>query len=65
MALLPEELAYTRREFFTAGASGLGGLALVDMLAQDGLLAAEKGAASPNPLAVKAPHFAPKAKSCT
>jgi uncharacterized protein (DUF1501 family) len=64
MALLPEELAYTRREFFTAGASGLGGLALTNMLAQDGLLAAEKGAASPNPLAVKAPHFAPKAKSC-
>ncbi len=48
----------SRREFFTSGASGLGGLALASMLRDDGLLAAE------SQTGFKAPHFAPKAKNC-
>jgi len=53
-----------RRRFFTSAASGLGGLALASLLRDDGLLAAEQDHGSANPLAPKAPHFAPKAKSC-
>lgn len=49
-----------RRRFFTSAASGLGGLAVASLLQKDGLLAAEDSA---NPLAPKAPHFPPKAKS--
>ena len=52
-----------RRQFFTSSASGLGLLALASLLQKDGLLAAEAGD-SANPLAPKAPHFAPKAKAC-
>ncbi len=60
-----EYLSQTRRHFLTTAASGLGGLALASMLHEDGLLpAAESGAAPADPLAPKAPHFAPKAKSC-
>src|SRR5262245_10327483 len=51
-----------RREFFTSSASGLGALALASLLQQDGLLGAESRA--DDPLAPKAPHFAPRAKSC-
>ncbi len=53
----------TRRDFFTSSASGLGGLALVSLLANDGLLAADADRAA-NPLAPKPPPFAPKAKQC-
>jgi len=53
-----------RRQFFTSSASGLGVLALASLLRQDGLLGAEGGSSSANLLAPKAPHFAPKAKSC-
>ena len=58
-----------RRQFFTSSASGLGALALASLLKQDGLLAEERDATegvpySADPLAAKAPHFAPKAKSC-
>lgn len=54
-----------RRQFFTSSASGLGALALASLLQQDGLLAADSSA-NPlsDPLAPKAPHFAPKAKNC-
>ena len=56
----------SRRDFLTSAASGLGSVALSTMLARDGLFAA--GAPGDgkivNPLASKAPHFAPKAKSC-
>lgn len=51
----------SRREFFTTGAAGLGGLALTSLLADDGL--AEPAPQLADPLAVKPPHFAPKAKS--
>jgi hypothetical protein len=45
----------TRREFLTTSASGIGGLALGSLLgAQDAV----------NPMAPRAPHFAPKAKAC-
>jgi hypothetical protein len=49
----------TRREFFTRAGSGLAGIALANMLRQDGLLAATPA----DPLAPKKPHHAPKAKS--
>jgi hypothetical protein len=56
---------HARRNFLTTCANGIGGLALASLLRDDGLLAAEADtAASSNPLAPKAPHFAPKAKSC-
>jgi hypothetical protein len=59
-------LLLARREFFTSSASGLGMLALASLLQQHGLLAADANTSetSANPLAPKAPHFAPKAKSC-
>src|SRR5581483_8326673 len=58
-----------RRQFFTSSASGLGALALLSLLERDGLLAADgaRSAATTDasdPLAPKAPHFAPKAKNC-
>ncbi|REK05542.1 MAG: DUF1501 domain-containing protein [Planctomycetota bacterium] len=56
-----------RREFLTTAASGLGAVALAGAMEADGLLTST-AAASPvgdiNPLAIKPPHFAPKAKSC-
>ena len=62
----PFDPLLARRQFFTSSASGLGMLALASLLNQDGLLAADADASEPsaNPLAPKAPHFAPKAKSC-
>jgi hypothetical protein len=54
-----------RRQFFTSSASGLGSLALLSLLEQDGLLAANASSdRSADPLRPKAPHFAPKAKNC-
>ena len=53
-----------RRQFFTSSASGLGALALASLLQQDGLLGAESAGRANDPLAPRAPHFAPKAKSC-
>jgi hypothetical protein len=56
---------YSRRNFFTSSASGVGALALASMFQQQGLLADESDAAiASNSLALKAPHFLPKAKSC-
>lgn len=66
MSLFPNERAreLTRRNFFTSSASGLGGIALMSMLAEEGALGAEIDVDAANPLLPKAPHFAPKAKSC-
>ncbi len=50
----------TRREFFAQAGSGLAGLALGSMLAQDGHAAPMK---SPDPLTPKQPHHKPMAKS--
>jgi hypothetical protein len=58
---LDRAIHLTRRDFFTSAASGLGLLALSSMLQRDVLLAASAPA---DPLAPKAPHFAPKAKNC-
>ena len=46
----------TRREFFTQAGSGLAGIALASMLAEDALAAVD-------PLAPKTPHVTPRAKS--
>jgi hypothetical protein len=49
----------SRREFFSQAGSGLAGIALGSLLAQDRVQAAK----SADPLAAKKPHHAPKAKS--
>jgi len=48
----------TRREFFTRAGSGLAGIALANMLAEDGFAAASRGAV--DPLAPRRPHHAPR-----
>jgi hypothetical protein len=48
----------TRREWLSRMGMGFGSLGLIDLLSQQGLLAAE----TPSPLVPHAPHFAPKAK---
>jgi hypothetical protein len=63
----------SRRKFWMEAGMGIGGLALLDLLAQDGLLAAEASSspascsASAGPadslLLPKQPHFKPRAKS--
>jgi hypothetical protein len=62
------DMQLARRQFFTSSASGLGALALFSLLERDGLLGDEGTRSVPsaesNPLAPKAPHFAPKAKNC-
>ncbi len=55
----------TRREFIWQAGAGFGAAALASMLSQDGFDANVSAAEAvyKNPLAVKPPHFAPKAKS--
>jgi hypothetical protein len=60
---LHKRLLQSRRNFLTTSANGIGLLALASLLRDEGLLAAESKEAV-NPLASKAPHFAPKAKNC-
>ena len=55
---LQSQQLQARRNFLATSASGIGTLALASLLQQDGLLAAD------GPLAVRAPHFAPRAKAC-
>jgi uncharacterized protein (DUF1501 family) len=55
-----EHLLRSRRRFLTSAASGVGLAALASLLRDDGLLAADPV----NPLAPRAPHFAPKARAC-
>jgi len=61
---------HTRRDFLLSSASGLGGIGLGAMLAQDGLLTNASAADATslnnheNPLAPKSSHFDPKAKAC-
>jgi uncharacterized protein (DUF1501 family) len=60
-----DSLLQTRRLFLANAGNGIGMLALASLLQQDRLLAS--GAAAPvvtDPLLPRAPHFAPKAKSC-
>lgn len=58
---LEAELNHSRRSFLNTSASGIGGVALASMLAQDGVLAAPAAA---DPLAPKYGHFPAKAKNC-
>src|SRR5258706_14682076 len=51
----------SRRELLRVSSTGFGSLALAGLLA-DEARAATMGATAPGPLAVKPPHFAPKAK---
>ena len=60
----------SRRDFWMRAGLGIGGLGLLDLLSQDGLLAADTSqacVASPegltSPYAPKQPHFKPRAKS--
>jgi hypothetical protein len=53
----------TRRHFFAQCGFGLGALALAELLNPDKTRAAEAGVPLVNPLAPKAGHFAPRAKS--
>jgi hypothetical protein len=50
---------FARRRFLYQSLTGVGGIALLHLLNRD-----LSGATLDNPLAPKAPHFAPKAKSC-
>src|SRR5258708_32761235 len=52
----------TRRHFFRQTGSGIGTIALAALL-NEKLLSASPSSAPANPLAIKPPHFAPKAKS--
>ena len=63
---IQEHITRSRRSFLTTSANGVGALALMSMLKQDGLLADNKLAAGDNvnPLAPKPPHYTPKAKNC-
>jgi hypothetical protein len=66
---ITEQLAVqARRDFLTSSASGLGLAALTSMLSSDGVLSqAQAGDSVPSaasPMAIKPPHFAPKAKNC-
>ena len=53
-------LTQTRRDFLATSASGLGGVALTTLLAEDGLF----DQSTTNPMAPRKPHFDPKAKAC-
>jgi uncharacterized protein (DUF1501 family) len=59
-----QHILQSRRDFLATSASGIGMLAVASLLKQEGLLAAEGAQGAANPLAPRAPHFAPKAKSC-
>ncbi len=53
----------SRRHFLQRTGAGFGALALQSLLSRDGLLAADSSKAARNPLAPRAPHFAPRARS--
>jgi len=50
------------RHFFRESQAGLGGIALASMLAKDAPAGPDEARSAVNPLAPRAPHFAPKAK---
>ena len=68
MSPIEESIIRSRRDFLTTAASGLGGIALSGLLAQDRALGlppqSPTGGQIANPLASRPPHFAPKAKAC-
>lgn len=63
---LQQHVQFSRREFLTTAASGVGGLALASLLVNDAkaTTASLTGAKDLNPLAPRAPHFAPRATNC-
>ena len=65
--MFPNLFDETRRDFLTTTASGLGAIGLGAMLSEDGLLTPARAATASrntNPLAVRQPHFDPKARAC-
>lgn len=54
----------TRRDFLATSASGIGGVALASLLADEGLLGAPAGSEFKDPLTPRKPHFDGKAKAC-
>jgi hypothetical protein len=52
----------SRRDFLGHSGTGLGGIALLSLLAEQGLLAAAPAIRPEAPLAARPPHFTPKAK---
>src|SRR6056297_987750 len=52
----------TRRPFLQQSTAGIGSMALASLLAGDGVATAAVVDPSGNPLAVRRPHFAPRAK---
>jgi hypothetical protein len=64
MHLEQEYALKSRRQFLTSTASGLGALALASLLKDDGLLAQAPSRDAADPLAVRLPHFAPRARAC-
>ena len=66
MSLHENAMRQARRQFFTSSASGLGSIALLSMLAEDGLFADARVPRNEkaNPLHPRSAHFAPRAKSC-
>lgn len=62
---IQEAAHFTKRDFFTTTANGLGMLALGSILSEDRLLAVPEGVPlAADPLVPKPPHFAPRAKNC-
>lgn len=58
-----EQQRLARRDFFASCGLSMGSIALGQLMARDGLMAADSDVAtSINPLAPRPPHFAPKAK---
>jgi hypothetical protein len=58
----PEDLFLTRRELLGRSGMGLGALALADLMGRAAPLGAQEPRGGQNPLAPKAPPFAPKAR---
>ena len=61
---IENHLLRTRRDFLATSASGLGGVALASLLAEEGLLAGPDKGGSRNPMTQRKPHFEAKAKAC-
>jgi hypothetical protein len=55
--------AVTRRQFFSKSAIGIGGVALASLLNENLFAAAKSPLLNANPLALRPPHFAPRAKN--
>jgi hypothetical protein len=59
-----ESIRQSRRNFFATFANGIGALAALSLLRDDGVLAQDAPRRSADPLAPRPPHFASRAKSC-